>query len=80
MRTRGQAFLRARACLDRLIQLYPPLLAALESAAPAPERRQLDHETVVVARDPRGGPAMSREDDPAAVETPRRTGGFMWRK
>ena len=78
--TMGQAFLMARECLDRLIQLYPPLLAALEATAPAPERRQLDHETVVVARDPRGGPAMGREDDPAAVETPRRTGGFMWRK
>ena len=79
--TMGQAFLMARECLDRLIQLYPPLLAALEAAAPAPERRQLDHETVVVARDPRGGPAMSREEDPAAVETPRRSGGgFMWRK
>jgi hypothetical protein len=76
----GQAFLMARECLDRLLQLYPPLLAALEAAAPAPERRLLDHETVVAARDPRGVQDVSREDDPAAVETPRRTGGFMWRK
>ena len=86
--TMGQAFLMARECLERLVQLYPPLLAALEAAAPAPERRQLDHETVVAARDPRGAPentrdntrAPTREEDAAATETPRRTGGFMWRK
>ena len=78
--TMGQAFLMARECLARLVQLYPPLLAALESAAPAPERRLLDHETVVAARDPRGAQTVSRDDDSSAVETPRRTGGFMWRK
>jgi hypothetical protein len=78
--TMGQAFLMVRECLERLTQLYPPLLAALEAAAPAPERRLLDHETVVAARDPRTQQTVNREDDPAAVETPRRTGGFMWRK
>ena len=78
--TMGQAFIMVRECLDRLIQLYPPLLAALEAAAPAPERRLLDHETVVAARDPRGPLPASREEDPAATETPRRSGGFMWRK
>lgn len=78
--TMGQAFLMARECLDRLLQLYPPLLAALEAAAPAPDRRLLDHETVVAARDPRSAQAVNREDDPAAVETPRRLGDFMRRK
>lgn len=78
--TMGQAFLMARECLDRLVQLYPPLLAALEAAAPTPERRQLDHETVAPARDPRGAQIVSREDDAAAVETPRRLGDFMRRK
>jgi len=78
--TMGQAFLMARECLDRLAQLYPPLLAALEAAAPVPERRLLDHETVVAARDRRTQQPADREEDPAAVETPRRTGGFMWRK
>ncbi len=78
--TMGQAFLMARECLDRLLQLYPPLLAALEAAVPPPNRRELDHEPVVAARDPRGAQAVSREDDPAAVETPRRFGDFMRRK
>lgn len=81
--TMGQAFLMVRECLDRLISLYPPLLAALEAAIPAPERRLLDHETVVAARDPRGSQGIqpaSREPDPPAEEAPRRTGGFMWRK
>lgn len=78
--TMGQAFLMARECLGRLVQLYPPLLKALEEAAPAPERRQLDHETVVAARDPRIPHPASRDEEPAATETPRRSGGFMWRK
>jgi len=81
----GQAFLMARECLERLVQLYPPLLAALEAATPAPERRLLDHETVVAARDPRGASSVGRdpggrEEEPAPAEAPRRTGGFMWRK
>ena len=77
----GQAFALVRECLDRLISLYPPLLAALEAAFP--ERRLLDHETVVAARDPRGSQGIqpaSRENDPPTEEAPRRTGGFMWRK
>jgi len=77
--TMGQAFLMARECLDRLIQLYPPLLAALEAAAPAPERRTLDHETVAPARGPHGREGASREEDPGAVETPRRNLPFMRR-
>lgn len=78
--TMGQAFLMARECLNRLVQLYPPLLASLGDAAPAPERRELDHLTVVAARDPHSPQTQGREEDPAAVETPRRSGGFMWRK
>ena len=80
--TMGQAFVMVRECLDRLIGLYPPLLAALEAAIPPPERRLLDHETVAAARDPRTGQSSStasRDDDPAE-ESPRRPGGFMWRK
>ena len=76
----GQAFGMARECLDRLIQLYPPLLEALEAAVPAPERRLLDHETVVAARDPRTGAPPGREDDPTPADTPPRPRRFMWRE
>lgn len=80
--TMGQAFVLVRECLERLISLYPPLLAALEAAIPAPDRRLLDHETVVAARDPRGSQGIqpASRDVPPAEEAPRRTGGFMWRK
>lgn len=85
--TMGQAFLMARECLERLVQLYPPLLAALEAATPAPERVRLDHDTVTPARDPRSrdgagrdGAGRERDEDPAAVETPRRMGDFMRRR
>lgn len=78
--TMGQAMLLVRECLDHLIQLYPPLLAALEAAAPAPERRLLDHETVAAARDPRGPQSSSPEPARSEEDAPRRTGGFMWRK
>lgn len=78
--TMGQAFLMARECLDRLTQLYPPLLAALEAAIPAPERRLLDHETVVAASSPRGNQGGNHTEDAEPGDTPRRTGTFMWRK
>ena len=74
--TLGQAFLMVRECLERLLRLYPPLLESLEAAAPMPERRLLDHETVAVAPAPRRTQA---QDDPD-LEPPRRTGLFMRRK
>jgi len=70
--TVGQAFVMARACFERLLQLYPPLLEALEAAAPAPERRLLDHDAVV--------PAQRPQEEVARAEPPRRPGNFMWRK
>ena len=75
--TLGQAFLMVRECLERLIRLYPPLLESLEAAAPQPERRLLDHETVAVAQEPRRGhPEEERPDS----EPPQRTRIFMRRK
>ena len=75
--TLGQAFLMARECFDRLLQLYPPLLESLEAAVPAPERRLLDHETVAAAQGPRRNPAEENEQD---TEPTHRTGMFMRRK
>ncbi len=72
--TLGQAFLMIRECLERLLRLYPPLLESLEAAAPLPERRLLDHETVAVAQGPRRSQAQEEEPDP---EPPRRSGIFM---
>ena len=73
--TLGQAFLMIRECFERLHQLYPPLLESLEAAAPTPERRLLDHETVVVAQGPRRSQTEEDESEPAP-----RTGMFMRRK
>ncbi len=73
--TLGQAYLMIRDCFERLLHLYPPLLESLEAAAPQPERRLLDHETVVAAPSPRRG---QEEPEP---EPPRRIGAsFMRRK
>ena len=74
--TLGQSLALARECFDRLLQLYGPLLKALEAAAPAPTQRTLEHETVVRATQPNVPP--SREEDPP--EPPKRPTGFMWRK
>lgn len=74
--TLGQAFLMIRDCFERLLHLYPPLLESLEAAAPQPERRLLDHETVAAAPSPRRGQAEDPEPEP-----PRRLGAsFMRRK
>ncbi len=64
-----------RDCFERLLHLYPPLLESLEAAAPQPERRQLDHETVVAAPIPRRGQTEDPEPEPI-----RRLGNFMRRK
>lgn len=73
--TTGQALLMCRECFERLLQLYPPLLKALEATAPAPERRTLEHESVVRAPQPAAG-AFKEEEH----QEPKRPGGFMWRK
>ena len=75
--TLGQAFLMVRECLERLLRLYPPLLESLEAAAPQPERRMLDHETVAVAQGPRRSQAEEERPQP---EPTHRTGIFMRRK
>ena len=75
--TLGQAFLMVRECLERLLRLYPPLLESLEAAAPQPERRVRDHETVAVAQGPRRSQA---EDERPEPEPTHRAGIFMRRK
>lgn len=75
--TLGQAFLMIRECFERLLRLYPPLLESLEAAAPTPERRLLDHETVAVAQGPRRSQIEDEASDP---EPPRKSGMFMRRK
>lgn len=72
--TMAQAFFRLRECWERLLTLYPPLLASLEAAVPVPERRTLDHETVVPAPPPR-----PNDDEDPRPDPPRR-GNFMSRK
>ena len=73
--TIGQALVMSRECFERLLQLYPPLLKALEATAPVPERRIPDHETVVRAPQPATHPPQEE-----ARPEPKRPGGFMWRK
>ncbi len=75
--TLGQAFLMIRECFERLHHLYLPLLESLEAAAPAPERRVLDHETVAAAQMPRRRPADADDPEP---EPSGRKSIFMTRR
>ena len=74
--TLGQSLALARECFERLVQLYAPLLKAMESAAPAPERQTLEHRTVVEA----SRPSHSSAQDEARPESSKAPKGFMWRK
>lgn len=63
--TMGQALLRAQNCLERLLQLYPPLLQRLGAPGPEPERQVLEHDIAVPV---------------STTRQPAETRGGFWRK